>query len=139
MNVDGLTIRVPDLGNPYRDMIAEFLSRTFPANLDNKGNVLEALTAAFVTTSKIRFGPSPNPESLVAIRKVLASAIEGGVPVPMLVPWGSKKPFNSASIDIAELGALKMLMQLQDRVKPFHTPGIQINLRLEDVGGYYLF
>lgn len=135
---EGLSISVPDLGDPYRDVIVNYLSREFPANLDNKGCVMESVTAAMLASSKVRFGPTPSPESLVAIRKVISTSINDDQPIPVLCPWGSKKPSNTG-IDIAELGGLKTLACLQKRVTAHYTPGIQINLRIEDIGGYYLF
>lgn len=134
-----LHVTVPDLGNPYRDQIAEFVARAFPANLDNSKSVLEAVTDAMVASGRVRFGPKPAPENLVAIRGVIRSAIEAGKPIPVLVPWGSKKPRNDGRVDIAELGALKSLASLQDRVMRHYAPGLDVRIFIEDIGGFYLF
>lgn len=134
-----LTVRVPDLENPYRDLVSYFMSQQFPANLQDKGTTLESVVAAIVATTRIRFGPMPNPESLVLIRGVVRNSIEKNEPIPILVPWGSKKSESDASIDVAELSGLRMLSCLQNRVRTYYSPGVRMNLRVEDIGGYYLF
>lgn len=135
-----LTIKPADLSNPYGEMMANFFAQDFPgANITNKGSMLEALTAAFIASGQVRYGPAPNPESLVAIRAVIRDCIENNKPLPILVPWGSKKTKNYESVDVAELGALKQLACLQKRVTSFFAPGIQVRMRMEDVSGYSLF
>lgn len=123
---------------PYASAIEAFLVQQFPANLDCPGTVLEAVTTAFVATSQTRQGPAPKPEGLVAIRKAIASAIDRHAPIPVLVPWGSRKPWP-LTLDLAEFMALRQLQALQERVQRFHTPGITLQLGIEDLGGYYLW
>jgi hypothetical protein len=55
-----------------------------------------------VGTGQTRFGPLPSPESLVAIRDHLRRRIADRDPIRLLVPWGSKKPTNTATVDLAE-------------------------------------
>jgi hypothetical protein len=124
---------------PYADPIRAFFVQQFPANFGQVGEMLDAVTAAFVATGQVRQGPSPKPEGLVAIRKVISAAMEGKKPIPVLVPWGSKKPINGDSVDVAEIMALRQLEQLQERVQRFYKPGVIIDVAVEDVGGEYLW
>ena len=134
------TASVQDSDNPFGQMISGFFAQEFPgANSDNKQNLLESVTAAFVSTNNIRFGPAPNPESLVAIREVIRRCIDEKKPIPVLTPFGSKKTRNGESVDVAEIVCLKQLNCLRKRVQAFYKPGIQVNIRLEDTSGYYLF
>lgn len=133
-----LEIRGVDASDPYREMVERYFSREFPANLSNKGNVLDSLTDALVGNSKVRFGSLPSPETLVELRKVINKAIDDNTPINLLVPWGSKKTSNT-DIDIAELGALKMLACLQKRVSIFHPKGLRVNMRIEDTSGFHMF
>lgn len=137
--MNDLRISVPSLSDPYRELVTRYLARTFPANLDVKDSILESLTTALVTTSRNRFGPAPGPESLVAIREVIRRSIERREPIPLLVPWGGKKPGNDSSVDVAELYGLRMMQCLQERVMPFYAPGLAVNIRIEDTGALYLF
>jgi hypothetical protein len=137
--MDGkLALTVP-LTNPFRDLICRYMEQEFPIAINSAKSMMEALTTIIIGTNATRFGPMPGPESLVAIRSVIMAAVEANKPIPMLVPWGSKKPKNTP-IDIAEVAGLKMLNSLQHRVQQVgYTPGVNINLRIEDVGGYWLF
>lgn len=132
-------ISVVDPEEPYSGMIRDFLRSDFTSVSRTATDRLNDLTAALMATQQVRFGPLPNPESTVAIRKVLARAMESNLPVPVLVPWGSRKPDHTQSVDIAEVLALRQLQCLQDRVTKVHAPGINVVLRLEDLSGFYLF
>lgn len=129
-----------DEENNYAELIRAFLVGQFPAAVHaDKMTKLELVTGALIGTGQVRLGPQPNPESLVAIRDVVRRAIDTNQPIPVLTPWGSRKPQNGASLDIAEIGALKQLACIQDRVLPHHAPGVRLILRIEDASGYYLF
>ncbi len=128
------------LDDPYGPSIRDAVTRLFPPSVHlNHQQVFEAVAAEILGSNKHRFGPMPNPESQVAIRSVVQTAMRQGLPIPILCPWGSKKPGNDGIIDIAELSGLRMLDCLQRRVVRYYTPGLDIRLRLEDVGGFYLF
>ena len=135
---NSISVEIADLKNPYREVIAAYLSRHLQASTQIAATLLDSVTAEMVSSGKIRFGPSPSPESLVVIREVIARSIQAGTPIPVLCPWGSKKP-NNTGIDVAELGALKTLLCLQERVTRHYPPGLDLRLRIEDIGGYYLF
>jgi hypothetical protein len=138
--MNDLKIHVSELDNPYGEVIQRALAREFPgSNRGDKATTLELVAAEIIGTNQSRFGPAPNPESLVAIRAVLRKHIEEGSPIPFLVPWGSKKPINGESVDVAELMGLKTLQCLQGRVRRYYEPGLRMNMRIEDVGGKYLF
>jgi hypothetical protein len=59
-------------------------------------------------------------------------------PIAVLVPWGSRKVLGTA-LDIAELYALRQLLDLNERVRPFYSPGILVDIGIEDLGGWYLW
>jgi hypothetical protein len=59
----------------YESVIKAFVAQMFPAaNLAYKESMLENVVASIVASGQFRYGPSPNPESLVAIRAGGASA-----------------------------------------------------------------
>jgi hypothetical protein len=102
------------------------------------GDVTVLVTLAILGSSKVRLGPMPEPSSLAAINAIVAKAIDEERPIPLLMPWGSKKPDNG-TVDVAELGAFKTLSALQERVKLHYAPGIELRMRIEDLSGDYLF
>lgn len=135
-----LTIQANGLDDPYAALVSSFFTLEFPgANSNSIGAVLEAVTAAFVASNQIRYGPVPNPESLVAIRDVIRKSIVAGKPIPVLTPFGSRKSRLGERLDVAEVASLKQLSCLQKRIAAYYAPGITINLRLEDASGHYLF
>lgn len=134
----GVRVTINDENN-YGDLIRGFLMGQFPtAIIADKSTKLELVTRALVGNGMTRFGPTPDPESLVVLRDVIRDALEHDKPIPILTPWGSKKQDNGP-VDIAEVGALKQLACLQHRVQQYHAPGVQLRLRIEDASGYYLY
>lgn len=126
--------------DPYGSLVSNFFTSEFPqANIGNSEATLEYLTQAFVATHQVRYGPAPSPESLVAIRSVLRSSIEKNHPIPILMPYGSRKSRLGERLDVAEVTSLRTLACLQNRVIQRYSPGIQINMRIEDTSGNYLF
>jgi len=129
-----------DSSNPYGNMIKDLLMMSFPLNaIVTSSQILDAVTAEIIASSNVRFGPAPNPESLVAIRSVIKKAIHEGRPIPILIPWGSKKTINNRSIDVGEIMGLKTIYCLDQRIRRYYSPGINVNIRIEDLGGFYLF
>lgn len=124
----------------YNELIKNAITLTFPTTVvTNNEQKLEGVVKELIATQNIRFGPAPNPESHVAIRSVVRKAIEKNFPIPILIPWGSKKADNKISVDIAEIMALKMLSCLNQRISQIYPAGININIRVEDLSGYYIF
>lgn len=134
-----LTIRSENDADPYAGLVEQFLSSVFPANLDDSGAVLDALTAAFVATGSVRMGPAPKPEGLVALRQRITYWTSRDLPIAVLSPWGSKKSVNDHTVDVAELQAIRRLEALRDRVRRHYAPGIVVQLGIEDLGGDYLW
>lgn len=134
-----IMLESPDY-SPYSGLIEDFIAREFPGvNLSNKSTLLEVLTSALIASKDIRYAPIPKPESLVAIREVIRTAIEANEPIPALTLWGSVKYQRPESIDIAELSALRQLSRIQSAIKQYYEPGLQLNMRLEDTSGFFLF
>jgi hypothetical protein len=132
-----MKLTLPD--DPYSGVIRQFVLQSFPNHITtNAQELIDALTDTIVATGSIRYGPRPSPESLVAIRQVLARNVTEQVPLRFISPWGSEKP-NGTGIDIAELMALKTFICLNDRVKKFYSPGIEMRLKIEDVSAPHLF
>jgi hypothetical protein len=128
------------ISDPYSKIIEGFVVSQFPgAKLSGTEPLLDILTKVFVSSNNIRFGPAPNPESLVAIRAAIRANLEKELPIPILVPWGGRKAQLGYPIDIAELSALKQLHRLNQCVKEHYAPGIDINIRIEDTGALYLY
>ncbi len=128
------------IDNPYRSTIEQFFVNMFPgANQGNKCQIFEAVCNELFGTAKTRFGPMPNPESQVAIRKVVRNSIERNEPIPVLMVWGSIKPNLKGNIDLAEVSGLKTMNDLSKRVAQSYAPGLRMNLRIEDASGFYMF
>lgn len=127
--------------DPYFQKISEYLYSQFPnVATPTDCELLEILTTILVGTKEIRYGSLPSPESLVTIRKTIREAIENGNAIPVLVPWGSIKAVNfSDDLDVAELMAVQRLVAVNDEVKKFFEPGLDIVIRVEDTSGYQLF
>lgn len=121
----------------YGPTIELFMAAQLPSVQLPKGQMLDAVTEALLSTSQHRLGPRPSPENLVEIRRVVTAAITEGRRVPIFVAWGSRKPNNVAGPDIAEVMGLRMLECLNDRVKRFYPAGVEVNIGLEDLGGQF--
>jgi len=125
--------------DPYGVLISNYIKSEFPIFLQRTDSaLLDLLTTAIVGTGQTRFGPTPSPESLVAIRQVIAHHLTQQTPIPFLVGWGSEKP-DGSPLDVAELFGFKMLKCLSERIKNFYIPGIVVNVRVEDASAPHLF
>lgn len=134
-----MRLRSDSPSDPYAGIIETFLSTVFPAATPGgTESIIDAITSAFVASSQVRMGPAPKPEGLVAIRERIRYWVTKGEPIAVLSPWGSRKA-GHAGIDIAELGALRQLQGLQERVSRHYAPGLDIQLGIEDMGGWYLW
>jgi hypothetical protein len=123
----------------YSDAIRLYLMREFPALVTpDKADLVELLTDAIVATGQVRNGPKPSPETLVNLRGKILVYSSDARPLPFVAVWGSEKP-DWSGIDIAELGALKTLKCLNERVQKHYPPGVAINIRLEDASAPHLF
>ena len=127
--------------NPYEPQIIRFLVQEFEAAFNSKNPelLLDLLTHEIIGTTQFRYAPVPNPESLVSIRKVIEKSIAENLPIPILSPWGGRKTKADANLDIAELMAIKQLTCLNTRISKFYSPGIDVNIRLEDTGAEWLY
>lgn len=111
----------------------------FPSKtVADQKELLEILHLEIMGTKQTRFGPLPSIESQAAIRGVIRHYTAANQPIPFMVPWGSEKP-DGTGIDIAELCALRMLKCLGERVAGHYGPGVQFNIRVEDVSAPHLF
>lgn len=134
-----LSVKVA-IDHPYAKTVESFFAQELPGtNLSTSEDVLEQVSTALIGSGQYRYGSVPSPESQVEIRKVLRKAITGGYPIPILVPYGSRKSVLGEPIDIAEVMSLRQISCLNHRIKQFYSPGIQARLRLEDASGNYLF
>lgn len=134
-----MRLRSDSPSDPYASIIETFLSTVFPAiTPGGTESVIDAVTTAFLASSNVRYGPAPKPEGVVAIRERIRFWVERNEPIAVLSPWGSRKA-GHAGLDIAELGALRQLQGLQERVSRVYRPGLAIHLGIEDMGGWYLW
>lgn len=126
--------------NPYSDIICRFFSQSFPKIFKpNKADLLEIITDLLVSTKENRYGPIPKPESLVVIRSVIRESIEDNSPIPILVPWGGIKASETDQVDIAEIGGIMQLINLDNAVKEIYPKGLNIHVRIEDLGADWLY
>lgn len=126
--------------DPYSGLIAQFVESEFPiySKDDNRMSLVDHLTDAILASGAIRYGPRPGPESQVAIREVIRHKVDQNVPIPFMLPWGSKKVLGTG-VDMAELMALKQIQCLHDRVTKFYIPGIQAVMRIENLTAPYIY
>ena len=134
-----LVIKSLDPSDPFGSQVTQFFAGELPANIETLGSVVDSVTAAFVASNKVRYGSAPNIESLFVMRSAIRYCVENNLPIRILCPWGSKKPLNCKSLDVAEVMGLKALACLQARVQKVYEPGIIVNLRIEDTSGWHLF
>jgi len=125
--------------DPYAGTIRSFLVSEFPKLAATKGDALEAVSSILIGTNNTRYGPVPPPETLVSVRAIVRDSIEKGAPIPVLIPWGGRKTDPTSSIDIAEVMSLRVMEALHRRVQEFHPAGLTINVRLEDLGAWYIY
>jgi hypothetical protein len=124
----------------YNEVINRYFHNGFPKVATVKGeDVVDILTSVLVGSKETRYGPSPKAEGLVTVRKTIRSAVEMGLPIPILIPWGGRKMDKNLSLDVAEVSALKQLLCIDEQVKKFYAPGLLMNIRIEDVNARWLY
>lgn len=131
-------INMNNLNDPYGSVISRFAKLEFPSRIAQGSDLVDVLTEEVFGTRNTRYGPKPSVESQVMIRDVLRGKVVQGKPIPFMVPWGSEKP-SGGGVDIAELGALKMMKCLSDRISAHYEPGAVFRVRFEDASAPYLF
>jgi len=126
--------------DPYDSLIKTFFTLEFPrASCLDAATKLEGAMTALLATGQVRYGPKPSPEGIVALRDIVRGAIADDRPIPMVSPFGSRKSYLGEPLDVAEVFAMKQLEGLQKRMIEAYPPGIQVNIRLEDASGPYVF
>jgi hypothetical protein len=124
--------------DPWGRVIESFIAGEFPQAHKHTESRLDAVMEAFLSTRQRRLGPVPGVEAQAEMRKVIRHYIEAKLPIPVLIPFGPKKPRQGEGIDVAELAALKALGCLQRSVVPHHEPGMHFLFRMEDLTGKVL-
>jgi len=119
-------------------LIRDFFVNDFTLLSDNNGDRVNAILEAIIGTKNTRIGARPAEADIHAMRATIDRAVAQDRPIPILAPWGSEKP-DGSNIDIAEVGALKTLKTLNEAVRSIYYPGLQINIRLEDLTCEHLF
>ncbi len=126
--------------DPHANEICRYFATAFPKVVNiTASQVLEILTIVLIGDKNLRLGPVPPPEHLVVIRKTISEAIALGVPIPVLVPWGGRKLDKALSLDVAEVSALKQLLGVDEMVKKYYAPGLNISIRIEDLNAEWLY
>lgn len=125
--------------DPYGDQICQYLKEQFPVIYSTDNDKLEILSTLLLGTKETRYGPLPSPEGQVKVRQVIKTNLGEGLPIPIMIPWGSIKANFTEDIDIAEVMTIKRLVSLNTAVKRHYQPGLQIIIRIEDTSGYSLF
>lgn len=126
--------------DPYSSLLTGFITRQFPSVVkQDSRELVETISTILLGTKEYRFGPLPSVESQVVIRRIIRKSIESESRIPILVPWGSIKGDFSSMVDIAELFAIKRLICINEEIKRFYYPGLDIVIRVEDKSGYSLF
>lgn len=125
---------------PYGNLLEQYLYQEFPnVATPSQKELLEILTNVILGTKEIRYGSLPIPERLVVLRKTISTAIASGSPIPMLALWGSIKADFSHNLDIAEVFAIKRLVDVKNQITAVYKPGVDMIIRVEDTSGLSLF
>jgi len=118
--------------------VGDYIVTPYPRTTCKGHGLVEDILAVLVGTSQLRCGPGPGVETAGALRALVAAHVAQGAPIPILVPSGPKKPKHGATVDMAELSALKVLAGLHQQVSDLYPPSLEMALRLEDVTGWVL-
>ena len=107
-------------------------------SLGDLGPDPEAVTAhimeLLVASKKERLGAKPTPAAAAALRAIVLAYVQRGEPVPALsVCAPCKLPDFEQPLDVAEMIMLRRLALLAEQVRRVYPPGLQINLRIEDL------
>lgn len=140
MNKDMKAIKVISADGAYTELIQTYFEQKFPRTFKvSKDSLLEIITTVLIGDKNVRFGPTPKPEALVKIRATILESIEKGVPIPILVPWGGRKADSRYKLDIAEVSAIHQLLSVDESVRKYYEPGLNISVRIEDLNAYWLY
>lgn len=104
--------------NPFASNMMQYLyglNEKFVPEID--GATLDIITNLLISTKNIRYGAKPSIEGQYRIRQII-------------------KADFSARLDIAEVVALSTLADLNRRIKNYYSPGLDINIRIEDWSGF---
>ena len=126
--------------NGMEDILKVYFHKQVPnVSVNDKATLVDILSCILYNTKNFRYGPIPAPEAQSKVRQVIRDYIADQRPIPILVPWGSIKADFSPSLDIAELSAISTLVGLNDQIKRYYEPGLDIAVRIEDLSGFRLF
>jgi len=103
----------------------------------SSGLCLEVLKI-ILGTKATRLGPIADDAQQARMLPIVEHYMNLGQPIPFVCPWGSEKP-DGSGIDVAELMAIWTLTTLNQKVKLFYPPGLQFNIRIENVSAPHLF
>lgn len=118
--------------------VVKFFKSEFPILQVNNTDVVEAILEELIGTKSTRNGSRPAINDVDSMRFVISGYVSKHQPVRILIPWGSEKP-DGSRVDVAEVGALKTLSNLNDRVKKHYGPGLLITIMMEDLTALHLF
>lgn len=96
---------------------------------------------ALVGSKKVRLGPRPSPENLTYIQELVNDYVDEGQPIEAITMWRALKAYGLFGIDEPDLldaMALRRLKLLNDAVKRFYEPGLQIHVLREDLTEFIL-
>lgn len=110
----------------------------FP-DLKTSGTIEDIIFNQIIGTKKTRQGGCPPTYVQDNIRAVIAGRVRDKLPIPILVPWGSVKPQGARGPDIAELMGIMHLVTIARNIKAIYSPGVDMRIRVEDIGGNWLF
>tara|TARA_B100000315_G_scaffold259456_1_gene315599 strand:- start:1821 stop:3872 length:2052 start_codon:yes stop_codon:yes gene_type:complete len=104
-------------------------------------DVVEAITDIFVGSLKTRLGPAPVKEQ----RKILSDRVnfyvKKNLAIETILTWGPKKFFageKESQVDLSEAVSLERLMNINDRIKSYYSPGVIYIIFLEDFEGEFI-
>lgn len=126
--------------NPYGKVICDYFASSFPKSMTiTSSQLLDVLTTVLIGSKDTRLGSIPPPEQLVVIRKTISDAISSNSPIPILIPWGGRKLDKALCLDIAEVSALKQIISVDNLLRNYYSPGLHINVRIEDINAEWLY
>lgn len=91
---------------------------------------------AIIGSKKVRYGRSPSPENREHLSRMVEDFISQGIPIPFTTMWGATKGYDLFSLRCADLVDVQSLLRfaaLNEQVKRFYTPGIDMKIVWGDV------
>lgn len=97
--------------------------------------MLDLVMDAIIGTKQNRYGCRPSPANTDYLRSVVKQCIIQERPIKVLTGWGAHKGYNQGPYgvpDLIDAMAIQRLAKLHEAVSVYHSPGVEIDIFMED-------